>query len=525
MTSASEILKFNFLLTTFQQSANKIIRATTIHQIENRIAQLKCINERLGDASFAFDDDSLKSKTFKKFKFSFSNNKQPFTKRELRAVIYSLDYTENNLKNIFCSELEMAYAIELLNSSWRESFLKGLILFLFKNWESKNSQSLKQLRNFISKQLETYSGSNKQILNFKRIQGNFLVENGNEVLGLTLARMNKPIQEATKILGVPESWFSYSYFSRVIVTYYEKNKANIINEIENLNDVLLKHNSSITSKRLISKMIIQANQSEFATLQDKLKKIAFIQIGDPSNISNWIAFENATESEKDEIIQGRKILNEWITQQFINVFFNVCINDERRKMFWLRFASKISSFKVYGPKHTRTILKRDEKIAEYVDARFETVSSRRDVSAFILYIGDYMLIEFSNEGYACCAYKNNSLYKPSINHELNSVDDFRNSSLQLAIQTESGYNYLSDEGRLFHSGNWEIKFNEWIEEKVLKTKIDSNRNIHELNAVTKSSVQNQLDKRWESKTLLWSSTELPGFKYSHNMEAWWKSKD
>lgn len=468
MRSASEILKFNFSPTTFQQSANKVIPATTIHQIGNRIAHLKSITEKVGDASFAFDDDSLKSKTFKKFKLSFSNNKQPFTKRELRALIYGLDYSENNLTNIFSNELETGYALKLLDSSWRESFLKGLILFLFKNWESKHFQSLEQLRDFISQQLETYSGNNKQILNFKRNQGYFKVKNGNEVLGVTLARMNKPIQEATKILGVPESWFSYSYFSRVIVTYYEKNKANIINEIDNLHEVLLKNNSSITSKRLVSKMIVQANQPAFATLQDRLKKIAFTQIGDPSNISNWTAFENATETEKGEIIQGRNILNEWITRQFINVFFNVCINDDRRKHFWLKYVSNITSFKVYGPSFTKSILKRDERIAEYIDARFETVYSNRDVAAFILYIGDYMIIEFSNDGYACCAYKINSTNRPALNQRLNSVDDLRNSSLPLAIQSDSNYYYTSDEGRLFHNSNWESKFNHWLKEKVLK---------------------------------------------------------
>ena len=230
-----------------------------------------------------------------------------------------------------------------------------------------------------------------------------------------------------------------------------------------------KHNSSITSKRLISKIIIQANQPQFATVQDKIKKIAFTQIGDPSNISNWTTFENATEIEKREIIQGRNILNEWITQQFINVFFNVCINDERRKKFWLRFASKISSFKVYGPLHTKNILKRDERIAEYVDARFETVSSKRDVSAFILYIGDYMLIEFSNEGYAFYAYKINSSLRPSLNYQLNSVDDLRNGSMPMAVHSDNYYDYFNDEGRLTHrDGNqiWETRFNSWMNKKV-----------------------------------------------------------
>lgn len=110
-----------------------------------------------------------------------------------------------------------------------------------------------------------------------------------------------------------------------------------------------------------------------------------------------------------------------------------------------------------------------ESLAEYVDARFETVSSKRDVSAFILYIGDYMLIEFSNEGYAFYTYKINSPYKPSLSYQLNSVDDLRNASMPMAIQSDNYYDYFNDEGRLTHrDGNqiWETRFNSWMNKKV-----------------------------------------------------------
>jgi hypothetical protein len=266
---------------------------------------------------------------------------------------------------------------------------------------------------------------------------------------------------------VPESWFSYSYFSRVIVTYYERNKANILNEIDNLNEVLLKNNSSITSKRLVSKMIIQANQPVFTTLQDRLKKIAFTQIGDPSNISNWTAFENATETERSEILEARNILDEWIAKQFIDIFFRVCINDERRKRFWLKVASKNRvSFKVYGPIRTKNILKRDERIVEYLEGRFNTVSSNRDVSAFILYIGDYMLIEFSDAGYAFYAYKISGTSKPNLNYRMESVDELRNGSMPMLVY-RSGYsiNDTNREGRLTHNDgdlNWEQVFEYWF---------------------------------------------------------------
>lgn len=469
MITSQDILQFHFSSTTLKQSAQKIIPITLSTLNEHRIDKLHKISEEVGANSFSFSGNNLIPQVFRKFKNSIGDKSGIFERRELRTLTYSLTYSEKNLQTIFSVENELKIALEAMESNWRDSFLSGLIDCLLSNWETKHQKSLEQLEQFITKKLDNYTGNRSTLNSFKNNKRYFNTKNGDLILGDTIAKLNRPIQEATKILGVPESWFSYSYFSRVIVTYYERNKANILNEIDNLNEVLLKNNSSITSKRLVSKMIIQANQPAFATLQDRLKKIAFTQIGDPSNISNWTAFENATETEKGEIIQGRNILNEWITQQFINVFFNVCINDERRKKFWLRFASKISSFKVYGPQHTKSILKRDEKIAEYVDARFESVSSRRDVSAFILYIGDYMLIEFSNEGYAFYAYKINSSYRPSLSYQLNSVDDLRNGSMPMAVHSDNYYDYFNDEGRLTHrDGNqiWETRFNSWMNKKV-----------------------------------------------------------
>ena len=468
MNTSQDILQFHFSPTTLKQSAQKIIPITLSSLNEHRIDKLHKISEEVGANSFSFSGNNLIPQVFRKFKSSIGAENSIFERRELRTLTYSLTYSERNLLNIFSNENELEYALDVLETNWRDSFLSGLIDCLLSNWETIHRKSIEQLEQFISKKLDYYSGNRSTLNSFKNNKRYFNTKNGDLILGDTIAKLNRPIQEATKILGVPESWFSYSYFSRVIVTYYEKNKANILNEIDNLNDILIKNNSSITNKRLISKIIIQVNELEFASLQDKVKKIAFTQIGDPSNISKWASFDNATEGEKREINRARNILNEWITRQFINVFFNVCINDDRRKHFWLKYVSNITTFKVYGPSFTKSILKRDDRIADIIDTRFETVYSNKDVSAFILYINDYMIIEFSNDGYACCAYKINSSNKPALNQRLTSVDDLRNSSLPLAIQSDANYYYTSDEGRLFHNSNWESKFNHWLKEKVLR---------------------------------------------------------
>ncbi len=467
MKNVKEILQFDFSPTTFEQSASKAIPITLIHKIGNRISYLKAITEKIGESSFAFHDDSLKSKAYQKFKVSFVENSNGFNKREIRALIYGLDYCENNQTTILSNENEIAYAIELINSNWRDSFLKGMTIFLFKNWDSTFQKSIDKIREFVSLKIGNYNGNNIGLLALKSSKQFYNTKNGDIILGDTIVKLDKTIEDASKMLGVPNSWISFPYFSKVIVTYYEKSKSTIVHGIDNLIETLIKHNSSITNKRLLSKIIIQANKPEFAILQDKIKPIAFTHIGDPSNISKWSAIDNANDIEKSEILEARNILDEWIAKQFIDIFFRVCLNDDRRKRFWLKVASKNKlSFKVHGPTRTKRILQKDERIKEYLDARFNNVFSSKDVSAFILYVGDYMFIEFSDAGYAFYAYKIHGDSKPNLNHRLNSVDDLRNGNMPMLVY-RSGYNINStnSEGRLTHNDGdlgWEQVFEYWF---------------------------------------------------------------
>ena len=471
MPSIEEILQFHFLPNTLKQSAKNIISINLNTLNDHRIDKLHKINEVIGISSFAFTGSSLIPQVFKKFKTSIKTPNIKFDRRELRTLTYSLSYSEQWLSSIFSNENELKNVLTLLESNWKDSFLMGLIDCFLRNWETNHLDSFELLEQFISHKLDTYIGNRSVLISYKKNKRFFNTKNGNLILGDTLAKLGKPIMEASKMLSVPESWMAYPYFSKAIVTYYERNKRKIAVTLDYYIEVLNQHNSSVTNKRLISKIIIQANLPQYSGIKDKVKSIAFKKIGDPGNISNWTVFDNATEAEKIELTNARSILNEWITQQFINVFFNVCINDERRKKFWLKFSAKISSFKVYGPLQTKTILKGDARIAEYVDARFEGVRSRSSVSAFILYIGEYMLIEFSHEGYAFYAYKIDSVNRPDLNSQLNSVDDLRNGSMPMALQSDAYYEYYNDEGRLTHRDGtqiWETKFNSWMNEKVFK---------------------------------------------------------
>jgi hypothetical protein len=476
MPTANEILNFYFSPTAMQQAAKNSIPASIKRLHEVRINKLKKITDEVGESSFKFTGETMIPNVFRKFKNIIKTGGlllENFERRELRTLIYSLSYSEQNNPQIFSKPNELDLVFETLEKGWRDSYLIGLIDCYLKNWETSHTASAEKLGNFIFKKMRSYDGNRAVLKSLKTNMKFFDQQNGDIVLGSELALKNKQIREATKYLSLPENWFTYPYFSKVILAYYVKRKNDIEQFIDDLNDALHEHNNSTSNKRLVSKLIIQANANEFAVLQDKVKSIAFKLVGDPGHSSIWAAFVNASENEKEDLKKARDILNEWITRQFIHVFFEKCINDPRRKKFWLNYVEKIEFFKVFGPAQTKNILNSDKRISEYVGGRFHVVDSRRDVSAIMFRIGDYKLIEFSDAGYAFYAYKNSNSSAPSFEEKyVYSVESFRNGYLPMLVKRRFE-NIEEDypEGRLLHKdGNyeygstlkWEIVLKWWL---------------------------------------------------------------
>jgi hypothetical protein len=468
MKSVNEILSCNFSIDKFQTSAMEIIPLALKYQIENRVNEIKEITTSFGKADFEFHDQSLIDVVIRKFKSSLKKKNIEFSRRELRILAFCLDHE----RKIIEYESEVEYALQLMISNWSDRYLNGLFIVLMRNWKIANLNSLKLIEHFLLKSLTEYTGKNATLCSLKKNKRFFSLSNGDLILGAELSLKNILLLNATEYLSIQESRFSDPYFSNVILTYYEKKENDISVFLEELITCLKKHNNNIRgtalSKKVMSKLVLQANTPQFSSLQERIKNESFNLVGDPEK--DWTIYENASDLEKQQLMEAKNVLNEWITKQFINVFFNVCLNDIRRKKFWLGYASQITSFKVYGSTYTESLLKQDDRIAEFVSGRFKKVSSNRDVSAFILTIGEYILIEFSKEGYAFLAYKNNSNLTPNFNKKLDSVEDLRNPNLGMLIQTNGFREEYYDNGRLFHKDGkevWEIRFNKWIRQKAL----------------------------------------------------------
>lgn len=474
METANNILGFNFSPVVLQQAANNIVPKRLTLLSELRIDKLNTIIEEVGGASFKSPPETLIPQVFKKFKLIFKKGGltlQTFEKNELRTLSYALSYSEQNLPQIFNNEKELDFVFQILEANWKDSYLIGLLDCYLRSWESTHISSSEKLGKYLFAKLGQYKGGRTVLKSFKNNIKYFDRRNGDVILGSELVIENKPIKEATKYLSLPDSWFIYAYFSKVIVAYYEKRKSSIGVFIDELNNALLEHKNSVTNRRIVSKLIIQANTIEFAFLQDRVKSIAFKLVGDSGNVSNWLAFENATDNEKQDLKKARSLLNEWITRQFINVFFEKCIHDPRRKRFWLKYAKEITQFKVVGSYFIKRTLMNDPRISEYVSTRFANTNSAKDSNAALMFVmKNHLFIEFSDNG-AFYAYKLSNPNAPSMEAiHFYSTSDLKTPSMSMiAYRTGVYIDRVYDEGRLGHSDgelSWEEVASFWIKEKA-----------------------------------------------------------
>lgn len=472
METVNEILKFSFSPVALRQEGENSFTENIRLRHEAKISILNKITEEVGESDFKTPSKNLIPQVFKKFKLIMQTGGlllEKFEKNELRTLIYSLSYSEHNQPQIFSKLNELDVVFAALEKVWKDSYLIGLMDCYLKNWETKHTSSAEKLGNFIFKKLRNYDGNRTVLKSLKTNMKFFDARNGDVLLGSELAIKKKQIKEATKYLSLHESWFSYPYFSKVILAYYIKRKNDVQDFIDDLNNALHEHNNSTSNKRLVSQLIIQANSMQVVELQDKVKSIALKLVGDPDNMSNWIAFENATETEKTDLNTAREVLNEWIIKQFISIFFDVCISDGRRKSYWLSKINVISKFKIYGSANYRHQLERDDRISDLTKNRYQVT---RGTTALMLRIKDHVLIEFASEGSAFYAFKSANIYAPNFENEYSEgLDQFKNTSEPFLV-SRRGRTFFGfcDEGRLVHRDaelKWEWVFDRWLKEKVL----------------------------------------------------------
>ena len=107
----------------------------------------------------------------------------------------------------------------------------------------------------------------------------------------------------------------------------------------------------------------------------------------------------ATEKEAQKLKKAKQLVNLWFNRKIIETFFEVCVQDRDRKIFWLKYVENVSAFRIVGSTATKRLLQGDSRVnGIFQQFYIETESRTSQTSALVLFIKDKMIVEFSDTG-------------------------------------------------------------------------------------------------------------------------------
>lgn len=409
------------------------------------------------------DIEELKRK-FQNYCASESSNTHYFSREEIMKICCCIN-SIIDFEHLDHLEERLSKFMYLLKNDWSNRYLCPLALFMLSDWD-KMFQN-KDFHSFILNEIRK-SKSNIRLISTINQFINFFHKDGAKEFVLYLRKNKKNLVDTISMLGLKKENISYVYFRDMMIYYYS--------EAESIDDAFEEYlelcNSNEIRKIVLAQLIVNIDPKErsapelWQKQKEKLKKLAIKYIGMPEKDILWNLDTNVPVNAKENVRKARYIVRSWITQQYINVVFNELMHDKRRAVFWSKYAGSIADFKVVGSEKARNIinnhLKDTDIKAHYIFARSRKIKFYRnapDIYAFIMWIKDRIMIEFSDTGNALYVY-NETLWNTLNWKKGDVVADLKMKNW--LYQYLINMNVYNDYGRLRHAGNWEDRLKDWL---------------------------------------------------------------
>ena len=467
MNNIYDLLNINSgLICDYPLLAKRVADHQTEKVINKNVNRLKEITESISVGGPIKINPKSVEETIDKVRLqAYENSNENWSAPELRIITYNMIKLQGDV-------LAYNYALSLLEKNWKNLFFNGLLFYIFYSWNNIKKEYRIKVCELITKKLCDYTENNKRYVVLKN-NANFINENGPLRMATLLTLKNENILNAPLLIGYKQSTISYSFYSDVIINYLNKKE---INDLSIVEEILSRHKLDRTIKLVFANLIEKAEKDGSELIQTQISKFANRLMGDISLSTTWAPFIGATEADANKLRNAKNLVNLWFARKIIEVFFEVCVQDKSRKEFWLEYVNYIKDFRVAGSILVKRNMQSDNRISDLFTKYFiETRSRSSQTAALILCIKDKIIVEFSDFG-ALYIYNHGH---PIINFiskggkYIDRVEDLKLPSLPILVETENNsfgtYYTLNDEGRLPHSGKWQIRLHTWIKEKIIKS--------------------------------------------------------
>lgn len=453
------------VLQDFPLQAERAVDHQTELAINRSVRTLKEIEERMmSDNGVKVSQQSIDEIIQKVIDNAKENNKDNsiWSIRELRIVSYYLIKLQGN-------EGAYEYALGLLDRNWRDMFFNGLSFYCLDQWNLIDPPLRMQTCELLRNKLRNYTDSNKKYMAMKN-HSNMFEEVGPKRLSALLSQRKEDVKNAPTYFNNKPSTLSQSYYSDVIVNFCETNNVMDLDYIEEIFEV---HNTDRTKKLVLADLVARVNDSGNDMKRTMLCKFANRMLGDITLGSTWAPFSGATEKDAQKLKKAKQLVNLWFNQKIIETFFEVCVQDRDRKIFWLKYVDRLSGFRIVGSTATKRLLQSDSRISGiFLPYFIETDSYSSQTAALVLFIKNKMLVEFSDTG-ALYVYDQNHRMVNLVTkkkRDITSTSDLKIPSMNNLIQiSDWGSNYFYEEGRMTHQGHWQTRLSSWLSQIVFSS--------------------------------------------------------
>lgn len=275
---------------------------------------------------------------------------------------------------------------------------------------------------------------------------------------------NSSIEEARRGLGIPsDSWvMQEAILSQMKATEslgddpFKTRLDSLLKLVQGQTEVRI---SDLLKRRSVAILVSRYARCTSKPEQPALRDAAVSIIGNPwLKKTQWDAWVKMSDGQPDD--EARKMVNGWLKQRLITDFFDVLSEDgradQRRLKYWLRFEPAIEDlWLVLGPDAMRNWSQPYRELRERAIGRLLQLENPgpSNNNAFIMRMGDWLIVEFGITGNACYVYplspspfvlqgKSVSLYKlknKKLGESHNHVANGWESNFDQAICPKVGY--------------------------------------------------------------------------------------
>ena len=330
--------------------------------------------------------------------------------------------------------------------AWFRRILQGLVAsyFSFDPDSSLSSNTQRQnwniLRNYIASNLSRAKGvTNPDWLNCCLEHPSLFSESpGDDFIDQVLKGETNKLEATLELLRAKESWLPRELILSQVkkITSFDDDK--FMSYVSPILSAIIPHRT--IQNKALALLVNRYAQTQNAPIHTDLKEITVSKWDNP-----WLTgSQKKWPTEVTE--EGRALIADWLKSEFIEAFFTKMAEDgntDRRRLdFWMKYRKHMNH--VHFALGSAIIESTDPDLIflkNKMKGLISSIKNRKHDNAFIMYMGDVIAVEFSQNGNALYLYDASNSAPFDLTRPLDLAKDGRNS-----LKNTSGISFRHQDG-------------------------------------------------------------------------------